>query len=356
MALPSTGTTWSGAGFSAVDNRFLERGKLQQALVRDARGSATNISPHSDASGTVNWSPFAQDGKWRDDLLAQKRVNGVWINNLTTNEGFHVIGAFKEGGGATSKPNVKKDDFMIEQSNSPFDTDLISEGEPFSLTPVETAKPVVRRLRNNLRLADDSGNNLVELPGAAGSGWGRPVDGDDVDRQWLLVREFKHEGLPFYKVAGFALAKLSDIGNSKQDKKDSEASELTYQPLPEPFFMAAIDGDYRPVLMWVWEGGSGWAAMYGSATSQWLTTLGTQSSGTFTLTFLGNPTTAIAYNATNATVKAALAALDDGYTASDWTVAGSAGGPYTITTPHGHPLTGSGASLGTPGTFVIAPV
>lgn len=94
-----------------------------------------------------------------------------------------------------------------------------------------------------------------------------------------------------------------------------------------------------------------------AGTTQWTATLGTQSSGTFTLTWNGNTTTALAYNATSATVKSALVALDDGYTSADWTVSGSAGGPYTITPPvAGSAVSGSGASLGTPGTFVIAPV
>lgn len=88
----------------------------------------------------------------------------------------------------------------------------------------------------------------------------------------------------------------------------------------------------------------------------WSVTLGTQSSGTFTLTWGGNTTSAIAYNATSAAVKSALVALDDGYTTSDWTVTGSAGGPYTVTTPVANSaVSGSGTSLGTPGTFVIAP-
>lgn len=92
-------------------------------------------------------------------------------------------------------------------------------------------------------------------------------------------------------------------------------------------------------------------------TSQWTATLGAQSSGTFTLTWGGNTTTGIAYNAASSAVKSALVALDDGYTAADWTVIGSAGGPYTVTPPVADsPVTGSGTSLGTPGTFVIAPV
>ena len=178
MTLPATGTTWDGAGFNDNDSRFLERGKLRAALIRDARGSATDISPH-DSSGEVAWSPFAQDGKWRGDLLAFKRANGIWIENPDENEGFHMIGAFKDGDGPVSKPNLKNDDFMILQSNFPFDSDLTEEGEPFSFTAVETAKPVIRRLRNNLRLNDpDTGAVLVEAPGLADAGWVAPFPGE----------------------------------------------------------------------------------------------------------------------------------------------------------------------------------
>lgn len=356
MALPSTGTTWDEAGFADNDNRFLERGKLTAALVRDARGAATNISPHSDSAGTVAWSPFAQDGKWRDDLFAFVRSSGVWVPNGDANEGFHLVGAFAQGNGPGSKPAIRNDDFMIEQSNFPFDTDLTEEGEPFSFQAVETAKPSMRRLRNNLRLNDANGNALVEVPGAANAGWGRPLDGENVERQVLLVREFKRGGLPIYKVDGYSLCKLTDIGNSKLDKKDSEAAELTYQPLPDGYFMASIDGEFRPILKWTWVGGAGWTALAGSPLSEWTVTLGTQASGTFALTYRGNTTSTIAYNAASTAVKSALVALDDGFTTSDWSVTGSAGGPYTITTPDGSPVTGSGASLGTPGTFVIAPV
>lgn len=356
MSLPSTGTTWDGAGFNDLDSRFLERGKLRQVLVRDARGAETDISPH-DSSGAKLWSPFANDGKWRGDLLAWIKVNGVWVENPDPNEGWHIVGAFKDGDGPTSKPNIKNDDFMILQSNFPFDSDVVEEGEPFSLTPVETAKPLVRRLRNNLRINDAStGLSVVENPGAADSGWGRTLSGDNIERQFLLVSQFKRGGLPVYKVDGYALAKLSDIGNSKQDKKDSEGAELTYMPLPDGYFMAMQDGVYQPVLRWTWVGGEGWDELYNSPVDQFTVTLGTQSSGTFTLTYGGLTTSTIAYNAASSAVKSALVALDDGYAASAWTVTGSSGGPYTVTVPGPGPLTGDGSSLGTPGSFAVTPV
>jgi hypothetical protein len=353
---PATGTTYDGAGFSATDSRFLERGKLRQVLIRDARGAATDISPTTSA-GAYNFSPFAIDGTWRSDLCAFVRVNGVWGFNPLSNQGFHIAGAFKDGAGPSTKPTIKNDNFMIVQSNFPFDSDLVEEGEQFEFEAVETAKPLIRRLRNNLPLNSSSGGALVETPGAPGVGWARQLGGTNIDRQVLLVSEFRKAGLPVYTVDGYALARLNNIGPSKKDKKDSEAALLGFEPLPDGFFSATIDGVYKPILRYTWVGGTGWAAMYSSVTGNWLVTLGTQTTGTFVLTFGGLTTATIAYNATSATVLAALIALDDGFTAANWNVTGSAGGPYTVTSPGAQygALTGSGALLTTPANFVIAP-
>jgi hypothetical protein len=43
------------------------------------------------------WSPFAQDGKLRDDLLAVRRVNGVWLPNPKPNYGFYHVGSLTIG-------------------------------------------------------------------------------------------------------------------------------------------------------------------------------------------------------------------------------------------------------------------
>lgn len=263
MTQPATGTTWPDAGFSDLDARNLVRGKLIQAAIRDARGAATDISPHN-ADGSVKWSPFAQDNTWRDDLFARRLVNGFWVTNTDANEGFHLIGAFKEGEGPSSNPSIKDDKFMIEQSNFPFDTDLVEEGEAFSFTGVETGKPVLRRLRNNLRLSDDSGNVLVEDPGYSDAGWSKPLDGENVERQVLLVREYRRGGLPIYQVEAFDLVKLSNMGKSKMGKKDSEAAEMTWEPLPSGFFMGMVDGTYRRILKHTFVGGSGWTAQGGT--------------------------------------------------------------------------------------------
>ena len=84
--------------------------------------------------------------------------------------------------------------------------------------------------------------------------------------------------------------------------------------------------------------------------------LGAPSAGTFTLTYKGQTTSAIAYNATAATVQTALQALST-IGASNATVSGGAGGPYIISfvvalASDTTAMTGSGAGL-TGGTFVI---
>lgn len=353
MTRPSTGTTFTAGGFNDVDNRFQgNRTGLIAVLVRDARGADTNISPHNE-DGTIAFSPLADDGQLRDDLLAFKRVNGIWIENPSANLGFHYLGAFAEGNGPQSKPSLDSDEQMIEQSNVPFDVVATKDDEPFSFTPVETAKPVLRRIRNNLRLSDANGNNLVEVPGGVDIGWAKKVDSETVDRQVLLVSSRQRSGKTLNIIDGYSCSKLVDVGNSRTGKK-GEAPELTLKPISDGYFMAMQDGEFVPIVKYTWQGGSAWTDLGTPVPSVYTLTLGSPSAGSFVLTSNGNTTATIDFHPTAAAVKAALVALDDGYDASDWTVTGSAGGPFTITTPSGA-LTGSGSGL-TGGSFAISPV
>lgn len=262
MTQPSTGTTWTEGGFNDFDSRLLERGGLIAVGIRDARGIATDLSPHN-PDGTINWSPFALDNTIRNDLWARNLSAGVWTPNPDDNQGFFKMGAFKEGDGPSTNPKIDTDDFMIEQSNFPFDSLLTKEDEPFSLVPVQTADPAIRRLRYDLPFSDSDGNLLVEDPGAIPSGWARLLDAVQTDRQALLLRCRMVEGLPLYKVDVINLCRISDIGDAKQGKKDAEASKLSFKPLPDGIFMAMQDGAYVPIIKYTWEGGPAWAAIGG---------------------------------------------------------------------------------------------
>lgn len=263
MTQPATGTTWNGAGLSDRGPEFLRRGKDVAVLCRDARGPSTNLSPHN-SDGSVRWSPFSQDNKWRGDLLARKKVDGYFVTNTDPNQGFINLGAFKEGDGPTGKPSITNDRFMIVQSNFAYDNDLVEENEAFGFTPVDTASPWYQRLRNNLPFSDTNGNLLIEDPGLLNAGFSRVLSGRNPGRQFLFVRQRHWNGLPIYSVTGFALARKDDIGNAKLgDKRDSEGAELTYLPVPDSFFMAVQDGEYQPILVHTWWGGAGWTALGG---------------------------------------------------------------------------------------------
>jgi hypothetical protein len=85
----------------------------------------------------------------------------------------------------------------------------------------------------------------------------------------------------------------------------------------------------------------------GANEAQTVTVTGSPTGGTFTLTWSGQTTSAIAYNATALTVRQALEALSN-IEAGSVTVTGSAGGPYTVTFTSGADvaaMTASGASL-----------
>lgn len=93
-------------------------------------------------------------------------------------------------------------------------------------------------------------------------------------------------------------------------------------------------------------------AMGAQIDNSWLVTLGTQSSGNFVLIYGGQTTGNIAYNATAATVLAALELLSSIPT-GDVAVSGAAGGPYTINltgalTTNTQALTATFSGLSTP--------
>lgn len=269
MVQAVTGTTWNGAGLNDLGPEFLEIGMPLQVLTRMARGESTDISPHN-ADGSIRWSPFAQDNKIVDNLLGQIRSGGYLVTNPEPNQGWLTTGAFKDGKGPQGKPNVKSNMFRIIQNNLPYYTSLTEESEAFSFEPVDTARPVVQHLRKNLPTHNANGDIIVGDPGALNAGYSRTLAGRNPGRQFLVCRELQTSktGLPIYKIDGYALCRLSDLGNSKKEKDDSEAAELTYEPESDNIMMALAPNEYgeleyQPVLMHTWYGGPGWTALGG---------------------------------------------------------------------------------------------
>lgn len=265
IAIPATGTSWRAGGFADVDNRFYARGGLAAVLIRDNRGADTDISPWA-AGPVLNWSPFASDGTPRDDLFATIRVDGEWIVNPDPNEGFWLIGALTEDGGPERAPNIKEDNAMILQSNFPFDTDLTEEGIVINFTGVEVVKPLMKRVRMNLPLADSSGNPIVEDPGAEDFSIGKPIDVESVERQIILMFARRKGGKYIFSAEGYSLCKLTNIGNFKRSKTAPDAGQLGFTVLPDPFLVTKDPGDpdsteLVPVLYVEWVAGEAWDAL-----------------------------------------------------------------------------------------------
>lgn len=367
MTQPMTGTTWNGAGLGDIGSEFLEIGEPLQILTRMARGESTDISPHN-ADGSVRYSPFAQDNKLVDNLLGQIRSGQYLVTNPEPNQGWLTIGAFKDGKGPQSKPSVKSSMFRIIQNRLPYYTSLTEESEAFSFEPVDTMRPVVQHLLKNLPTHNANGDIIVGDPGALNGGYSRTIAGRNPGRQFLVCREIQTSktGLPIYKIDGYALSRLSDKGNSKKEKDDSEASELTYEPESDNIMMALAfneygELEYQPVLMHTWYGGPGWTALGGvpilSATAP-VATPG--STGEATLAFgepsgVGDPWTYTAQastdngvtwgsaiepddvSAASGTVTLSLSGIAAGSTVLRATVAGTNGA--TATTPKSNAVT-----------------
>jgi hypothetical protein len=259
---------------------------------------------------------------------------------------FITVGNYEKKAGAklSNKPGVNK--IMSAGAGSPTRVLFSESGKSITYTPQEINL-------TNLQNAWGFSPSAVSTPSAKG---GITIGIPSLPQRvlWrvvLIAADVAPSGRPVYLYWIANRAEVSD----RQDISASDSNIFEHGVTLEFQDDPAVTSQ---VIFGIC--GDGWVDISAANKTGLLTagtavvTLGTQSSGTFTLTWNGFTTSALAYNATAATVKTALVAFDDGYSASNWTVTGSAGGPYTVTMPTTAPLTGSGASLGTPGTFTIA--
>lgn len=306
LAIPSTGTDWETGGYNDIDSRFFLRGGRQAVLIRQSQGTLTDLSPAA-------WSPAALDGTLRGDLFAQKRVAGNWITNPVANDGWLLLGAFKEGNGPSEESKLSKDDFMVEQINQPYDSDIVKEEVTIKVTPVETLRPYIKNIRHNLPILDSSGNFILQDPGQLGAFWGTPIDTDPVEWQLLTLHARRKGGKTIVVANGYPLCKVVDKGNSKMDKKDSDGSELSFEPLPDGIM---VDPQGRPILFGEWVLGDGWTALGGVPVFPGVApvaTLGTTGKASFVFTAVtgtGDPFTITAQSTIDDGVTWIAATLD----------------------------------------------
>ncbi|AGK87847.1 major tail subunit [Mycobacterium phage SiSi] len=265
MTQPMTGTDWTAGGFTDIHKPFIERGGLQAVFIRDNRGAATDISPFEDDCVTVKWSPFAQDGKIRDDLFIRRKVNGKYEYNTDPNEGWWHIGCNPEDGGAERTPDVMSDDLMVLQSKFPVDSEVTEKSYSVRFVALGTADPLIHRLESELPLCDNDGNPLVALPGTPDYGEGPLLDADSAEYQLLLLYARRTSGGFIYRAEGYPAVKLDDQASKQRSKTDPDTADLTYKVLPNEYFMRPDPAGtiaLVPGYFYVWMGGPGWAEQY----------------------------------------------------------------------------------------------
>ncbi|AMS02031.1 major tail protein [Mycobacterium phage Panchino] len=243
MAQPNTGVSFKASGLGIFDTLRIRRGGKWNLLVRDYKGSATNISPSGDFG-----APMALDGNWRNDLLAvKKNARGQWVYNNQPNLGFHLLGAANPDGFA-QEHDINVDELEILQSIDPARVDLTSRAKRIVFTGYEN-KPLLHRLINDLPL-----DNILDL----GSGTyfsGESAEIDFVERQMILIHEDKAGGKPERVAFPVPRCVRTGIGNLTGTKTDPLSAQLTFARILDPWF---VDGDGAPLIGGVWVSGEGW--------------------------------------------------------------------------------------------------
>lgn len=244
MAQPATGVSLADSALARFNALRVRRGGKWSLLVRDYDGLRTNISP-----GGSFVSPMAEDGNWRDDLLAVKVVAGKQVYNQVANHGFHKIGCASPDG-FVQEHDIKVDALEILQSIDPARVDMQSREKKVVFTGYENNR-VLHRLINDLPLA-----NILH-PSKAGETYvvEESDEIDFVERQFILIHEDKAGGLVERTAFGLSRTVRSDIGKLSGTKTDPTAAELSFTRLIDPNFIGTKG---QPIISCMWVSGEAW--------------------------------------------------------------------------------------------------
>ena len=260
------------------------------------------------------------------------RPSPAEIDSLNLDTFATLVSAGWEQIGHTSR------DDMPEFGYDGGDTEMIGTWQKKRLREVESGDPVADSVTITLVQFDKLALELYFGKDSSTTSGVFDVDGKfkPVEKALLIVIVDGDTRLGFH---------ASKASIKREEAIDLPVDGLTGLPVKASF----LDMTGRPLYSWISEALLG----AGASPSQYNVSFGGATAGSAVLSANGQPTTTIPYSATPAAVKSALVALDDGFTAADWTVTGSAGA-YVVSVPPGVVLTGDGTGL-TGGTLTITP-
>src|SRR5690606_16722147 len=147
MALPATGGTYNALLQPGINPLAIRKAIVTDLLIRDYLNADGTVHNLSDPAVGLNddgfFSPFAEDGRLRDDLL---------ITSSQPNLGFYHLGSLHEDG-LEMGYNTDVADTMIAQSKRAVRFDVTQDNDVVTIRAMEGI-PLVDALRYDKPLSD----------------------------------------------------------------------------------------------------------------------------------------------------------------------------------------------------------
>lgn len=213
MALPSTGGTYADLLQPGINQRAIRKMIVTDILIRDYLNTDGTVRSLADADVGLDsdgyFSPFAADGKLRDDLI--------------TDLGFYHIGSLDEGG-IEMTYDTSVDETMIAQSKRAVRFDVTSDNDSITIKAMESS-PLIDALRFDLALAD--------LPDIGETGYRvlKPAESTLIERQ-VIALGFDAD---HYVGQTYPRMALKNRGGSNWSKSDPDIMEVELGSLLCPY-------------------------------------------------------------------------------------------------------------------------
>lgn len=215
MANPATGGTYEQILQPGLNDIAVRKGIVTDLLIRDYHGSMTDLSdPAVGLNADGYFTPFAQNGELRDDLL---------ITAEGANIGLYHLGLLDEDG-ITYTPDVSVEEVMSAQRRRSIRVDISKEDDSLQITALEST-PLIDFLNDD--------KPLIGLPdlGQVGYSSPKPAQGQLIERQIIaLLFDGDH-----YAAKVFPRMARSDVGDSNWNKANPDRLQLTWRALLCPY-------------------------------------------------------------------------------------------------------------------------
>lgn len=214
MPVPSTGVEWAAAYGDTWNALNIRKGLITNILIRDYDGSNTSLVASAAGVNSAGYfTPFAQDGLYRNDLLSTSFAGGRWYD----------VGALKDDG-VKLTPDVSVSEVKVAQARRSQRYDIENENDEIMFTCRES-NPVVDALRFDKPLA------ALGTLGAAGYTIAKDSESDLIERQIIALAEDGDHRLAYI----FPRVARKKVGATQLNRSDPDDLEVTYGALICPY-------------------------------------------------------------------------------------------------------------------------